>query len=1322
MPQRPPADRRRLILIGSGVLVALLMLVVLLQLDSSDEPTRPVADGRELLDPDAIPAVGRDAAVLDNPVSAGARGWIQIADADGRLAQQYRCERLDPNPDGLGAGWIGMDEPQLEMFLSNGGVVTMHGQRAEMYAPNSALESGSITGGVIIRMFDDIATLEEDPDGGASVEMRTEAASFDNKLGAITCDGAIHMQTREGEFLGREMRVLINDRDGVISNLRITEVDEIRLASSQLGAAVGAPRGASSSAARSHLRTPHPQGTNRTASRPALNTAPRVVRASHRRALQDADDALVFYRLTLHDDVRLVRGRGAAASTITGNRLHIDFTLENGGLSAPETETARASSGINNNDRTCGGGGAVGTAFTMAVLSAMTSPGPRTIAPPRRDDDVVITCSGPLTMEPAPVTPAELRSADDALLTLTGTPVTINDPEQEAVATGATLSYLAPIGRFRFTGSDDHPLSVESPQVIVTAQQIEVTQSTGDGRIDGSGLIRFLRVADDETARGPRRFRPRDERLRVAWRDGVDLAFAPNAADSPTDLGALDSATFIGDVNLHSAARGAQVGDQPVGGIDMLGGRERTTREIGAAEPGHLRAAEMAVVFREATDGELTLNHLLASGDVVVTGDSRTVWTDELDVTFAGTGDGAAALDDDPEVERVIARHAVQLLLEDGQRIFGAELTLEPQTGTALLLGSDARDVRLVDGTHMVDQVRRITIDDRTQRTEIVGPGRFWRFREPVAIAADGMIDPGDLSGAQAAAIEQMRIRWRDGVTIAPATPDGAADADRDAPQLVTFRGDVRVVSPELRFEGADTLTAELGQSTAQGTGGGVRTISASGSILARTVGDPGMLRCETVNVELAQTDAGDTSPRTLIADGAVHVSDDRQDIWANHFTATFRPAAATDADASAPTTETDSPFAGARAELEHVHATGAVQIRLENGERVFADVLDADAISERATLRGDDMLVIGNDFLMRGGESIELDNAEGAYHLIGAGRFDALADTRPLPDVRRPIDRQSVIDATEGVTRSVEATWTDSALVREGVLMAGTETDGMDPATLSSLELRGSVFVVSDPTPLEHNEVTAGSLTLDFVEAEAGRDLLAVLARQNAKIENRTWNEAAPDEKPRVFHIAGAHVFYDQRAMSARVAGAGELLVREAPGSATETESDATLNQAFGRGGASLFRWTQSLTMNRVVDERFRIELVGDVQAVHQAPDGQTSTLTSQRLIASVDRTIDGTVAEPDPDEVRDRSLELGGPVELRRVRGYGGAYIETDRRRVWCDEFDYDLASGIAAVKATPPGRVSIATGDEGRTASAESVLWNMRDDTISIRRGGN
>ena len=33
-----------------------------------------------------------------------------------RLAQQYRCELLDPDPPGLSTGWIEMKKPEVEMF------------------------------------------------------------------------------------------------------------------------------------------------------------------------------------------------------------------------------------------------------------------------------------------------------------------------------------------------------------------------------------------------------------------------------------------------------------------------------------------------------------------------------------------------------------------------------------------------------------------------------------------------------------------------------------------------------------------------------------------------------------------------------------------------------------------------------------------------------------------------------------------------------------------------------------------------------------------------------------------------------------------------------------------------------------------------------------------------------------------------------------------------------------------------------------------------------------------------------------------------------
>jgi hypothetical protein len=53
-------------------------------------------------------------------------GRIQNTDEQGKLSQEYRFRRLDPNPPGMPANWVHMDQPQAEFYLKNNRVLSHH--------------------------------------------------------------------------------------------------------------------------------------------------------------------------------------------------------------------------------------------------------------------------------------------------------------------------------------------------------------------------------------------------------------------------------------------------------------------------------------------------------------------------------------------------------------------------------------------------------------------------------------------------------------------------------------------------------------------------------------------------------------------------------------------------------------------------------------------------------------------------------------------------------------------------------------------------------------------------------------------------------------------------------------------------------------------------------------------------------------------------------------------------------------------------------------------------------------------------------------------
>ncbi len=158
-PVKTP-KQRHLGRIAGGLLLAGTLLVALLIIDTGPrtDERRKFDEAIELipgpLAQDEITAATSDPGAGSSMPVLAAGGWIQTVDSEtGRLSQQYRFDRLDPNPPGEGRNWVLMDQPRAEIYLSADRVITLTGDSALVHLPHRVLESGTMTGSVTIKVF-----------------------------------------------------------------------------------------------------------------------------------------------------------------------------------------------------------------------------------------------------------------------------------------------------------------------------------------------------------------------------------------------------------------------------------------------------------------------------------------------------------------------------------------------------------------------------------------------------------------------------------------------------------------------------------------------------------------------------------------------------------------------------------------------------------------------------------------------------------------------------------------------------------------------------------------------------------------------------------------------------------------------------------------------------------------------------------------------------------------------------------------------------------------------------------------------------------------
>lgn len=418
---------------------------------------------------------------------------------------------------------------------------------------------------------------------------------------------------------------------------------------------------------------------------------------------------------------------------------------------------------------------------------------------------------------------------------------------------------------------------------------------------------------------------------------------------------------------------------------------------------------------------------------------------------------------------------------------------------------------------------------------------------------------------------------------------------------------------------------------------------------------------------------------------GRVRVERADVTVWADEATAGFR---------SAPQPGNTA----ARVELEDFAARGSVHAAMRNGARVFADELTGNAAEGRVDLRGPDVVVVFERWVLDGGRHVTGNDRDRTITWEGPGRARSFAG--PVPE---PPPGPAAAPQPEGAPQLV-ANWNESL-----------GYDGSLPGS-GRIDLDGGVEVLSTPAPGERGTVRARSVTLHLAGDGAGgaapgavrsQRVERIVARGGARIENRSRPDPGRPDATRLFYLAGEEVEYDPRTGEGRVPGAGDLLLVD-PGTGHAPDADGA---GPWRSGTTSFRWSGSLAMTRAAGSLYAIDIGGEVEMRHLAPDGGRTTLACARLEALVERP--GAAG----DAAGAGEAMLGGTADLRGVRAAGEVFLRTPERDVDCEELDYDVAAGRARLRAAPGDFVTVYTRGQPEPLRLAAAEWDLRTDTVTV-----
>ena len=754
--------------------------------------------------------------------------WVQVADENGKLSQQYSAARLEP----LAASKLRMTEPRARMFMKDGRVLSMSARSGLVHVPRRALESGALDGEVEIRLFKpsegrEVDVLRDKP----GITISAEEAQFDGVAGEVRCERAVRIETEAGSFAGEGLTLVLDSSGEGVERLIVDRaLEPIRI--DRAARAVAAKR--------------------REARAPVANELVDVGAAGAAPPPKEPE-APRFYHLVLTGGVEVVRTRAGIASIVRGERIDATFSLESEGLdrfaAIPAPADVRRLPGM--------------PALAVGALAFAAQPEhqdrePQDLAQQAggASDSVVVSFGGRLELVPVTNQSEMPASRDEIRFEVSGQQVELVDGRSKTTVTCSRLRYDVLEERVLAEGREGVPLVVANARMRLEAGRFSAHLSQGIGRLEGPGRMAFSRgtaraaawlelapaatadiaralVSSDPDAAALVVARPRDraveEELAIQWAGGVDLRFTGGSENTKLAGARFDRQVRVGGRQFDLDAQSLEVMFSPddaerVDAIIADGGTR--VQQRGAA--GAMSAERIELYLGANAKGDSVPTKLVARKGVDARDAKQAILTDDLIVGFAERkSDGAAAGDPamqslgDVEVDQVEAHGGVQVLLAGregaGARVFAQDLTGNAVERRVRLTGEN---VAIVRANIIADNLRDLRFDDATHTATSAGAGRLRAFKDALVVG-EGVAqrpdpkDPTTLDGS-----------WTDGLSYTEPSPEKS---------VVEIKGSVVMRSrpSELATDALDaqSVVIGIGAEPAKKGGGSERALE---SFLAR--------------------------------------------------------------------------------------------------------------------------------------------------------------------------------------------------------------------------------------------------------------------------------------------------------------------------------------------------------------------------------------------------------------------------------------------------------------------------------------------------------
>lgn len=641
----PRASRRgaaKLVLaVIAAIAVSAAVVVVAWNIDGPSPSARsrgaPAGPGGEIA---PSPLTGEERAgrldrLDETSVALAEGGWVQVADAEGRLAQEYSASRMDPQPQ----RWVQMQQPRARIFASDGRLITLASRTGRVRIPDRAIESGTLSGEVVIEIHRAAAAGGRVPaDAVPELVIRAEEATFDQLEGRIRCDRRIELEAPGVFFEGEGLLLLLDESGRGFERLRVERATgPIRLQPALFGGS-GTDAAAASPSGEPAASTPSatPSAT------PAAGEPGAVQAPDPASTPADESGSGSFHRLILEDEVVVVRTAGSERTVLSGDRLEAVFSME---------------------DRSFGGFAAATppppAAWLAATLLGASQPieGDEIGTPsaPRPPERIEISFAGLLELLPLEAGEERPQSPGEVLLRMSGREVLIEDERQSATVRCERLVYLSRSERLLLEAPASR-VQVEAPEFTLAAPSLAADLLVGEVLLPGRGTLEVVQAGGVEAASD-------GEPLRVSWEESLELllrsgrsgvrsaSFEGAVAVSMEELALASDRLEVsfqesrGENGEASGAIGEAASRDRLESIEATG-RARAQRRGEMA--GRLDAERILIEFAEPTDGAGRGDRprrMLAEGGVRAIDEAACLWAERVEVELA---ESAGAAGDEP--------------------------------------------------------------------------------------------------------------------------------------------------------------------------------------------------------------------------------------------------------------------------------------------------------------------------------------------------------------------------------------------------------------------------------------------------------------------------------------------------------------------------------------------------------------------------------------------------------------------------------------------------------------------------------------------------